>query len=70
MKTKTRKLRTEKGLTQKALSARSYISERQIIRIENNKSNPTMTTLENIASALGVTIGELLGEEENIKKAR
>ena len=59
MKTRLKEARIEKGLTQKELAEKSNKSERQIIRIENGKGNPTIKTLKDIAKALNVTVGEL-----------
>jgi transcriptional regulator with XRE-family HTH domain len=55
-----KKIRVEKNITQtqiaKALNAdRSFVSN-----IENGKTNPTLSTIANIAKALSVTVSELL----------
>lgn len=59
-----RKIRKEKGLTQKALGQLCNINESQIRRYELglNNSNPKRETLQKIANALGVSIYELTGE--------
>jgi len=59
MNTRIKEIRMKKGLTQKELSEQSNLSERQIIRIENNKSNPTLCTLDRIAKALNKTVDEI-----------
>ena len=41
------------GLTQKQLSERTGISQADISRIENGTANPSLKTLQRIASALG-----------------
>ncbi len=55
-----KRIRTEKNITQtqiaKTLSAnRSFVSN-----IENGKTNPTLSTITNLAKALGVLVSELL----------
>ena len=55
-----KRIRTEKNITQaqiaKALSAdRSFVSN-----IENGKTNPTLSTITNLAKALDIMVGELL----------
>ncbi len=54
-----RKLRRDKDLSQEALayeakSNRTYISE-----LERGLKSPTITTLDNLANSLGITISEL-----------
>jgi transcriptional regulator with XRE-family HTH domain len=55
-----KRIRTKKGITQieiaKELGAdRSFVSN-----IENGKTNPTLSTITNLAKALGVPVNELL----------
>jgi len=69
MKNKIREIRKNIKMTQKQLGKKTALSERQINRIENGKSDPTIKTLVNIASVLGVTVGYLLYEEENAAAA-
>lgn len=56
-----RKLRKEKGLTQKQLGTLSGINEVQIRRYElgGKNSNPKIETLKKIASALDVSVSDL-----------
>ena len=60
MQNRIKELRNAKGMTQKELAEKAKLSERQIIRIESEKSNTTVYTLENIATALNVTVSNLL----------
>lgn len=49
-----RKIRKEKGLTQRELGELSGISQKQIGLYEQGKRNPKLETLEKIAKGLGV----------------
>lgn len=55
-----RKLRKQKGLTQRNLGELCGISEPNIRKYENGKQNPKFETIEKIASALEVPVLELL----------
>lgn len=46
------RLRHEKGLTQKDISAKSGISQGELSNIENGKTNPTLSTLQKLAKAM------------------
>ena len=54
------KLREERGLSQRALSARCGIDFGKISRVENAKANLVVTTLIELAQGLGVHPKELL----------
>lgn len=56
-------LRKEKGLTQAALAEILNISNRTVSKWENGDGFPDITILPAIASALGVTVDELLAGE-------
>ena len=63
-------LRTVKGLSLSELARQSEISKSLLHRIENQAdSNPVLETLQKISRALGITVGELLGNEI-VKSAR
>ncbi len=62
MEYKIRELRQARGWTQGTLAAFSGMSISQISLIESGKRNPSAKSLLTIADALGVSIGELLGE--------
>ena len=51
--------REKERLTQKALAKKSNISERQIIKIENDELDPRTSTSLKIASSLNTTVEEL-----------
>ena len=57
-----RRLRTARNLTQKELGALCGMADSAIRRYESGRGgNPTQATLQRIANALEVPIGELLG---------
>lgn len=45
--------RTSQGLTQKELSLRSGIAQGDISKIENGNANPSIKTLQRLATAMG-----------------
>ena len=55
-----RKLRLKKKLSQGDLSKNLDVDRAYISNIENGRMNPTLSTLEKIAKALGVSSSELL----------
>jgi DNA-binding XRE family transcriptional regulator len=50
-------LRKQRGLTQRQLSTKSGVQQAEISRIEGGRSNPTVSTLTALASALGGELG-------------
>lgn len=63
-----RRLRKEKGLTQKQLGELCGIDEANIRRYELEKANPKKETLEKIAKALNVSVLSLFGFDELTKQ--
>ena len=56
--------RKRSGLTLKALSERSGVSERTISAlVGESSSSPSIKTVERLAQALGVNIADLFGED-------
>lgn len=53
-------IRKARGLSQYALAELSGVTRVTIARIETGKMNPTLQTIEKLAAALGVTVGELV----------
>ncbi len=49
------RLRKERGLTQEQLAERSGLSQQYLSGLEQGRRNPTIVTLYEIASALGVS---------------
>ena len=62
------RIRTLKGLSQKDLAEITNISPRMIAHYERHVSHPSIEKIEIIAKALNVSIGELLGLENNKSK--
>lgn len=55
-----RKLRQKKGISQDRLSKEADLALNTVVKIETGeKSNPTFETLEKLAKALGVDVGNL-----------
>ena len=57
-----RQLRRLKGLTVDELARAVDVDKAHVSRIENNLKTPSIATLAQLAKALGVSIGHLLGE--------
>lgn len=55
-----KKLRLKKKLSQGGLSKILDVDRAYISNIENGRMNPTLSTLEKIARALGISSSELL----------
>lgn len=58
--TNLRRLREAKGLSQEAFAFEAGIHRTYVSDIERGARNPTITVVENLAIALGVTASELL----------
>jgi transcriptional regulator with XRE-family HTH domain len=54
-----RQLRRERGLSQEALAYKAGVTSGTLSLIERGRSNPTWGTVKGVATALGVTIGDL-----------
>lgn len=55
-----KKIRTNKNITQTELAISLGVDKSFISNLENGKTNPTLSTITNIAQALGVSTNELL----------
>jgi DNA-binding XRE family transcriptional regulator len=55
-----KKIRLAKGMTQGDLCRRLEVDRAYMSNIESGKKNPTLSTIENIAKALNVSVDELL----------
>jgi len=55
-----RKIRTKKKMTQGDLASALNVDRAYISNIENGRMNPTLSTLERLAGALGISSSELL----------
>jgi transcriptional regulator with XRE-family HTH domain len=63
---KLRRLREERSMTQEGLAKRARLSRMTVARIEARTKRtihqrPSLRTLEKLAKALDVSVGELLG---------
>lgn len=57
-------LRIEKGLSLTTLGKDSELSKSTMTRLFQNKTNPRMDTVGRIAKVLGVSVKELIVQEE------
>ena len=57
-------LRKQKGYTQTAFAEKLGLTQGMVSMIENGERDPSLETLLNIASALGVTVDELIGRKD------
>lgn len=57
---RVRELRLAQRMTQEALAERAGLSYKFIGEIERGRGNPTIDTLQRLASALGLDAGDLL----------
>ena len=64
-----RRIRKSKKMSINKLSELSGVSLGYLSDIENNKGNPTMDKIDDIAIALGITSSELLTTEEKFEIA-
>ena len=55
-----KKIRTKKDITQTQLAETLGVDKSFVSNIENGKTNPTLSTITNLAQALGVSTNELL----------
>lgn len=60
-----KRIRKQKRISLQELSGRTGISVAYLSKYENGRANITIVTLKKIADALGVTIADLLTEDEN-----
>jgi len=63
-----RQIRGKRGLTQEAVAAKAALTGRSLSAIETGKANPTWATVEDIASALDVSVSTLANAAERLKK--
>ncbi len=57
---KIRRLREQQGLSQQELADRADVAKSTIYEAETARRTPKLKTLEKIATALGVSVAELL----------
>lgn len=59
-----KRLRTEKGMTQKALANQLFVSAQAVSRWENNEVEPSLGTIAEMAKIFGVSTDVILGVGE------
>jgi transcriptional regulator with XRE-family HTH domain len=60
MAARLKAIRERRGLTQEQLAEKSGVSRTYLARLETGRQDPTLSTLEKLAKALGVKVGRLL----------
>jgi transcriptional regulator with XRE-family HTH domain len=63
-----RQLREKRGLTQEALAHKAGVTTGTLSLVERGRSNPAWGTVRGIATALGVTVGELATLADSFEK--
>ncbi|MDN3583833.1 helix-turn-helix domain-containing protein [Mucilaginibacter flavus] len=63
-----KKTRTAKNLSQKEVALALEMDQAQFSRIENGKTDPSFSTIEKIAQALGVELVELVNADDIFKE--
>jgi XRE family transcriptional regulator, aerobic/anaerobic benzoate catabolism transcriptional regulator len=61
---RVRAWRNEQGMTRKALSEASGVSERYLAQLESGRGNMSVLLLRKVARAMGVQVDRLVAEEE------
>lgn len=62
-------LRTAGEWSMRALADQAHVSERMLLYLEKGRSNPSLSTIEKLAQALGVTAGSLFGKRPVARQA-
>jgi transcriptional regulator with XRE-family HTH domain len=57
---KIKRLRAAREMTQAVLAKKAGLTQVHIARLESGKHDPTLGTLQKLAKALKVTVGELV----------
>jgi len=55
-----KRIRTKKNITQVEIAKKLGVNRSFVSNLENAKTNPTLSTITNLAQALGVSTNELL----------
>lgn len=63
-----KRVRLTKGLSQKEVVMGANIEKAQFSRIENDKTDPSYSTIEKIAKAMNCTLAELFNTGEDFKE--
>ena len=62
-----RRLREERGLTQKQLASKLFVSDNVVSKWERGESLPDPETLARLAETFGVEVGAIVYENENAR---
>jgi transcriptional regulator with XRE-family HTH domain len=65
-----RRLRAEQGYSQEGFASHAGISRTYMSEIERGVTNVSLDTISRISTALGVSLGELLGEVDSERRRR
>ena len=68
MKVRLKEVLSEKGVTSAELAGRVGVSKATVSNLINNKTMPSLDTLEKISEALGVEMWELFVSKNNLPK--
>jgi transcriptional regulator with XRE-family HTH domain len=60
MAARLKTLRERRGMTQEQLAKKSGVGRSHLARLETGRQDPTLSTIEKLAKALGVKVGRLL----------
>ena len=63
-----REIREAQGMSQRRLADLAGITQAALFRLETGETDPRLSTLRQIAKALGVTVGEIIGETKPARK--
>lgn len=61
-----RRARTELGMSQEQLAARSGLDRTYVSGLERGKRNPTLSTQQRLAGALGLRVADLVAQAEEM----
>jgi transcriptional regulator with XRE-family HTH domain len=64
---KIRSLREARGLTQNELAEHAEVSVKHLGEVERGRGNPSLSSLQKLAGALGISLGELFVFEQEGK---
>jgi transcriptional regulator with XRE-family HTH domain len=65
-----RSLRQKSGLSQRQLAERMKVPRTYVSKIENEKATPTLSSLERLATALQVSVADLVGSTQAANPVR
>jgi transcriptional regulator with XRE-family HTH domain len=63
-------LRAKKQLSQRALAAKAQMSQTYLCNVETGKADPSLSTLKRLATALGVSVSELVKDPASSRTRR